>query len=487
MSFAVQLRPSRTLAGVLVVLSGPALLPVAGALAAVGSSAPSLSTATSLSGFSTTRASVRVGGELFDAVTVLPRSARTVTVQVRRAGTTRFTNASTGHASATGRFVAELTPKAAGLWQFRLVVAAASADDRFVSPMRTVQASGRAAASRFQGFDSTATTVRAGTTVKDVVTVLPGGHRTVLVQARRLGTQHFTTLSTGRSSRAGTFTAVYRPSSSGAWAFRLVARANAIARRAVSPERTIKVGGVTPKPTASPVPGSAAEPTTTPTATPTAGPTPTPTTTPTTPPVATTTAVLSINGSTGPTAKQTRKDSEVFLLSESPGQGLSLVSGNLDYGDGTSQSFTEDPDTWIPDAHAYNKAGSYTATWQVIDSAGNKPSTSIKVTVFKDEPHADITETVPGAAKVGEPVDFTVTTDTPPDTSFSTYDLYSVVAVDPNSNLSTYATDSVFAATGKPTAPLTLTFNAPGTYEVDLVVDNDAGGEATATTSVTVL
>jgi hypothetical protein len=370
------------------------------------------------------------------------------------------------------------------------VVAATSAANRFVSPMRTVQASGTAAATRFQGFDSTATRVHPGGTVKDLLTVSPGGHRIVQVQARRLGTQHFATLATGRSSRAGTFTAVYRPGSSGAWAFRLVVRASAIARRAVSPERTVTVAGVTPtpNPTASPVPGSApaAEPTTTPTV----APTPTPTTTPTTPPVATTTAVLSINGSTGPTAKQTRKDSEVFLLSESAGTGLTLIRGTLDYGDGTPKVvFTGDPGTWIPEAHAYKKEGPYTATWQVTDSTiVGSASTSIIVTVFKDEPHAEITETVPGAATVDNPVTFTVATDTPtPGTFFSTYDLSSVVAVDPNSNVSTYAGGSVFAATGQPATTLTLTFHVPGTYAVDLVVDNDAGGEASATTNVTVL
>jgi PKD domain len=571
MMSAVQLRLGRVFAGLLVLLLGPALLPASAASAASG--APTrvrAASSTQLSGFDTSRTSVRVGGAVWDNVTVLPRSARTVAVQYRRAGAARYTTASTGRSSAGGLFAARMRPLSAGLWKFRLVVAAAPGADRMVSPVRTIRASGKAASVTLRGFRSTPVTTAVGQAVVDSVTVLPSAHRTVRVQARRPGTRDFSTVSTGSSSSAGVYRAVYRPTSDGVWVYRLLVRASTTSRRAVSPARIVTV--TTPTSTPTPTPTSTPSPTTTPTPTDSApGPVTglhlvsttsssitlswTNPTAPdfagvmirravgTTPPAsptdgslvaktaanttsftdsglaserdftytlfafdtaanlssratgsattgAPTTAVLTINGSTAPTAKLTQGESQSFVLSGSAGLGLSgLINGTLNYGDGQSQTFTGDPATWSPDAHAYAYLGSgavpaswpVTATWRVIDSAFGSDVTTIDITVFKDEPTAKIVDITPnGNATVGVAVTFDVTgSGTPPGTDTS-YDLYSV-----NLDGVSYATGSVFAAAGMPTHP-TLTFDQPGKYDVTLVVDNDAGGEATDTTKVTV-
>lgn len=100
------------LVATVVVGLGAGLLPMSAALAAPSS-------ATRLSGFITTSGSVRVGGHLQDTVTVLPKAARAVTVQYRRAGTRGFTNAPTGITSPRGVITLRLRPPAAGRWQFR--------------------------------------------------------------------------------------------------------------------------------------------------------------------------------------------------------------------------------------------------------------------------------------------------------------------------------------------------------------------------------
>jgi hypothetical protein len=575
MMSAVQLRVGRVLSGLLVLVLGPALLPVSAAFAASVDRAR-LGTArssTTLSGFDAARASTQVGGAVWDAVRVFPGAARTVTVQYRALGAARFIDDSSGVTSARGLFIARLQPRSAGVWQFRLVVLATSRDNGVVSAIRIVAASGRAATTSVQGFDSSPVTTESGHSVVDLVTVLPKAHRAVSVQARRPGARRFVTVATGSFSSDGAFRAVYRPTDAGVWAYRLVVRASTTARTGISATRIVTVTRLTPTPTPTPTPRPTPRPT--PTPTPTPGPAdtaPGPVTgltvvsttsssinlswtnpadpdfagvqirraVGTTPPAsptggtqvartganttsyadiglapnikfayalfafdtagnfssraigstttgAPTIAVLSINGSTGPTAKQTQGVSEVFVLGGSPGLGLSLLAGTLDYGDGQSKTFTGgDPAFWIPDPHAYTSPGSFTAVWRVTDSAFGTDSTSIDVTVFKDGPTATISEAVPGSAKVGSPVTFDVTTSTPIGTSFRSYDFSSFIGVDPATQVATYATDSVFAAAGQPPTQLTLIFDTPGSYEVDLVIDNDAGGEAFVTTNVNV-
>ncbi len=186
------------------------------------------------------------------------------------------------------------------------------------------------------------------------------------IQARRPGSKLFRTVSSGYSSNTGTFRAVYRPTAVGTWRFRLFLPATAKATQAVSPSRTITA------------------------------------TKPIVPRVVTT-AVLSLNGSTGTSAKQTVNLSEAFdITGTHAGEGLTLVSGSLDYGDGTpAQTFTGDPAGWTPDEHQYATPGMVTATWTVVDSAGTSAKTSVQVTVF-DEPTATISMVAERHAGAGE-------------------------------------------------------------------------------------
>jgi hypothetical protein len=457
MSFAAQLRLDRVLACVLVLLTGPALLPATNAFAAESSGAKVPTTATRLSGFVKTHASVRVGGELLDAVTVLPRSARTVTVQYRRAGASRFTNSYAVKTSAGGRFDAALKPRAAGVWEFRLVVAATSRADRLVSPVRTVHAAGAAATTKLEGVDSTPASVIVGATVTDVVTVLPRSRRTVQVQARRPGAVSFETMTTGTTSVAGAFTAVYRPSTAGVWAYRLLVPASTTARTAVSPTRTVTVTQPSPTPTPNPTPAP----------TPTSGTVPAPTT-----------AVLSLNGSTGSTAMQTVNLSEAFdVTGTHAGPGLSLLSGSLDYGDNAKDTFSGDPALWIPTDHQYTGLGPVTATLTVVDSAFVKVSTHILITVY-DEPTATIDPV--GSFEKGKPVVVHLTTTTPADTSFVDYDTFTVNGFTPS------VTDDYVEGLGNAPTTRTFTFATAGTYTIWLDVSNNAGGFASYSVPVTI-
>ena len=213
--------------------------------AAVLSAAP---VATAVSGFITTRASVRVGGQLSDTVQVSPKGVRSVYVQYRRAGTGAFSNAYMATTSPQGFLTVYLMPRSTGTWEFRLVVAATPQAKAVVSLSRTVKASGTATASKILGFVSTPTTVPAGRIMKDNVSVSPRAARTMEVQVRKAVTGSWAKSSGGRSTAAGNYLVVYTPKA-GVWQYRVVVRASSIARGVISATRTVTVpssGDTTP-------------------------------------------------------------------------------------------------------------------------------------------------------------------------------------------------------------------------------------------------
>ena len=248
---------------------------------------------------------------------------------------------------------------------------------------------GHRATTSLRGFRTAPATVQVKGTVTDQVRIRPQAHRVVRIQARRPGSKLFRTVSSGYSSNTGTFRAVYRPTAVGTWRFRLFLPATAKATQAVSPSRTITA------------------------------------TKPIVPKVVTT-AVLSLNGSTGTSAKQTVNLSEAFdITGTHAGEGLTLVSGSLDYGDGTpAQTFTGDPAGWTPDEHQYATPGMVTATWTVVDSAGTSAKTSVEIHVFA-EPTASISVVSGGLLEQNKPVQFAVTSDTASGTSFTDFDTFS--------------------------------------------------------------
>ena len=399
---------------------------------------------------------------------------------------------------------------------------------------------GHRATTSLQGFRTAPATVQVRGTVTDQVGVRPRAHRVVRIQARRPGSKVFHTVSSGFSDRTGNFQAVYRPTTVGAWRFRLFLPATASATQVVSPSRTVTATAVTDATAPAPVTAATvvqgtgsdltlswANPTdpdfagviirravgATAPASPTDGALVTHTdaaatsftdtglagdtrysyalfavdgvgnkaTAATIAAVsgAATTASLSLNGSTGSTAKQTAGLSEAFVIDGThAGKGLSLVSGTLDYGDGTGESFTGDPSTWVPAVKQYSDTGTKTATWTVVDSAAHSVTTSLEIHVFA-EPSASISVVTQGPLEQNKPVQFAITSDTPTGTAFTDYDTFT------SSDGATF--DNIVHDVGKLPGTLTLTFPSPGTYTVFVDSDNDAGGFAAAEVQVVII
>src|SRR5262245_28309774 len=117
-----------------------------------------------------------------------------------------------------------------------------------VAPSATATNSGHLTHTTLHGFRTAATTVALGGKVVDSVSVRPRAHRLVRVQARRPGGPTFVTVSSGFSSKAGTFRAVYHPTTAGTWRFRLLLPATKTATRLVSVARAVTATGDTKAP-----------------------------------------------------------------------------------------------------------------------------------------------------------------------------------------------------------------------------------------------
>ena len=187
-----------------------------------------------------------------------------------------------------------------------------------------------------------------------------------------------------------------------------------------------------------------------------------------TPPGAPPAAVLSINNSTGATAKASVNGflARVDLSGTHPGAGQTFTQVSLRYGDGTTAQFTgDDPSLWDAD-HEYLSTGVKTATLTVTDSGGGTVTTVVTVTVFP-QPTASITG--PATAAVNAVTTFDLTTATPSGTTFTSWDL----SVD--------GIQIAFSGVGAPPATFDWQFDTAGTYTVTLSVFNDADGDATST------
>ena len=184
------------------------------------------------------------------------------------------------------------------------------------------------------------------------------------------------------------------------------------------------------------------------------------------------TAVLSINGSTDATAKTSVGGYRPFFdMSGSQAGAGTLVSAKLDYGDGTTQSFTgADPTSWSSE-HVYATSGNMAVTVVVTNSAGDTATAAVLVTVF-GSPTAMITP--PRIARPGDPVTLALTSSTPAGTRLTDYD----VSYD---NGVTWDYPD-----GLPPTTLTHTFSTEGTYTVLFDVYNDADGWALSSAQVRV-
>jgi hypothetical protein len=392
---------------------------------------------------------------------------------------------------------------------------------------------GHHATTTLRGFAATPASVRLGGTVVDRVQVLPRSRRVVRVQARKPGATRFLTVSSGFTTRHGGFRAVYRPTTVGTWRYRLVLPATRSAKALTSVSRAVTattdttapgpVTGLTvvhgptsdltlswtnptapdfagvmirrvvgPSPPASPTAGTlvtrTAEAATSYTDTGLAGDTQysyalfafdtaannAPAVTASATSGAVTTAALSLNGSTGATAKQTVSQSQSFVLTGThAGKDRTMVSGTLDYGDGAQETFVGDPATWMPTPHQYDALGPVTVTLTVVDSASKSVTTTLVVTVFAN-PTATITVDQLVPLEKGKPVLFHVTSATPDHTVFTDFDRFSGLG------------DNFVAGTGPPPPSFQITFPTPGTYSVTVEGFNDAGGLASATVDVVI-
>jgi hypothetical protein len=401
------------------------------------------------------------------------------------------------------------------------------------SPARDAAPRAHKATTTLQGFRKAPASVLIPATVTDAVTVRPRAHRVVRVQARKPGSKVFVTVSSGFSDKHGDFGAVYRPTKAGAWQFRLFLPATARATSLVSASRkvvarldTTAPGPVTAVNVAQGVGSELSLSWTNPTDADFAGvmirrlvgataPSATQGTLVTTTNAAATsftdqtlagdttysyalfafdavknkaagatrtvtsgaatTASLSLNGSSGATAKQTVGQSQAFDVSGShAGRTLTVVSGTLDYGDGTPvEAFLGDPSTWVPTPHQYDVTGPVTAKLTVVDSASKTVTTSLVVTVFA-APTVTATVTSIDFEK-GQPITFAVTSATPAGTSFTDFDTFSDGGND------------FVSGAGAPPATFTITFPNAGTHTVTVEGFTDAGGLATVTIEVVIV
>ncbi len=379
------------------------------------------------------------------------------------------------------------------------------------------------ATTKIVGFVSTPVTITVGRTVTDDVVVLPRASRLVQVQVRRAGARTFVkTAQSGRSSKAGAFRAIYRPTA-GVWQYRLVVLASTTARSATSPIRTVTAKNpvvIPPKDTTAPGPvttltatavsmtsikldwaNPAAADFTGVTIRRAAGPTaPRTTTDGSSVPVtasataksysdtglspgtqysyavfahdrvlnyaAATNVAIETTSSMTPAlwVNSTRATVGVALFcdpSATYGATGATLTGTLDYGDSNpSEPFTGDPAGWFS-LHSYATTGTKTATLTVTDSVNTAVKKSVTINAY-DPPTSVIPAT--GQAQVGVPYTFPITASTPGGTAFQSWNLYG---------------DWVTGGYGEgPPATLTHTFTDAGVYPFTLTVANDAQGTA---------
>ncbi len=184
------------------------------------------------------------------------------------------------------------------------------------------------------------------------------------------------------------------------------------------------------------------------------------------------TAVLSVNDSTNGTARTSVAGFEptFFVAGSTGGEGATIESGTLDYGDGTTEPFSGPIADWTP-SHVYLTPGVRTVVLEVTDSNSNKDTDTVILTVFAS-PTADISS---AGGDAGKPIDVAVSTLTPANTVITDYE----VDYDDGTGL-------IFG-TGDAPATLKHTYGTAGTFTVTFSAFNDADGIATATTQVVVI
>jgi hypothetical protein len=417
-------------AGAVAVLLGVGTAPAL-ASASAGHAAHHLAT-TSLRGFAKKTVSVQVPDTVVDQVTVRPRAHRLIKIQAQKPGSKSFVTVDRVFSDKHGDALVSYAPTKAGGWHFRLLLPATRTATTLVSASRLVKTTVDSVApgpvtnvNVVQGVGSELSLSWTNPTDPDFAGVMI--RRVVGATAPASPTAG--TLVTTTDATATSFTDQGLAGST-TYSYALFAF-DAAQNKSIAANRTVTSGAAT-------------------------------------------TAALSLNNSTGATAKQTVGQSQSFdLTGTHAGKDLSIASGTLDYGDGTTEEFVGDPSTWAPTAHQYDVTGPVTAKLTVVDSAAKTVTKSLVVTVF-DVPSVTATVTSIDLEK-GQPITFAVTSSTPTGTSFTDFDSFS-----------DGGTDFVSGA-GAPPATFTITFDNAGTHSVTVEGFNDAGGLATVTIQVVII
>jgi hypothetical protein len=152
-------------------------------------------------GWDTTKVVKPLGTTVTDTVAVTTAgTARTLHVQYRKAGTTDWVTRDLITTSTTGAATVTF-PVMAGSVAWRVHAPATASHAAVTSASRSTQAQ-----TAVSGYATTATTVAAGTAIKDGITVTPGANRTVKVQYRKAYTTTWVTYQTLVTSSTGTTT-----------------------------------------------------------------------------------------------------------------------------------------------------------------------------------------------------------------------------------------------------------------------------------------
>ncbi len=480
---------------------------------------------TRIRGFDSHSATVSVGRTVVDSMVVVPRTRRVVLVQASRPGSATFVTQSRGHSSANGSFKAVYAPTKAGTWRFQVVVQRTRTRSAAAAGPRVVKAVDRTAPSAVTGVTVSGITVDAatltwvnpqdqdlaGVTIRRAVgpnapttpvsgtPVTDTGRTSTTFTDTGLadnteysyalfahdGSHNFAhatpiTLRTARLAVTGLVaTSVLRTTVALAWtnpsddAF-----TGAVIRRAVGPtppasqtdgtavadvplpDSTFLDTGLTPDTQYSYAVFahdaqhvSAAATLTLSTRAPG------------------TDAVLKVNPLLANGPRVTADTVVAFDASDSlPADGTTLVGWSVDYGDGSTDSFTGpfDPADVFNTTHTYTGTGDKTVTLSVRDSDGGTATDTATVHVFA-APKVSI-NTV-GSPTAGVPVTFEVHADDPAGTAITSYEM--VVSGDEN-----FLLDGASAPPAPP-ATLDVPFSS-GTYTVVFTFTNDAGGTATS-------
>ncbi len=194
-----------------------------------------------LAGWSTKAVTVRLNGELGTDVTVTPKAKRTIDVQYRKRGTTKWLTRSRIASSSAGAAYVVFKPPARGVWEVRLLVAATRSAGKVVTGKRVVTVKGTATPTKSVG---TRLASRAATGERLTVPgdVNPPAVRRIQIQIRPVAVKTWQTAAVTTSGANGRFTAPIIFPKAGEWRLRAVADGSPTQAALKGSERVVYVG-----------------------------------------------------------------------------------------------------------------------------------------------------------------------------------------------------------------------------------------------------